>query len=1136
MAVRRASPRHTCTLPDGFDNTVWGTASGLYPYLSAFGVITPDQKISGYAYHADGSGAEAASVGVYQGGSLLTGSSATSGSNGYYYILVPANTADASSKLGAALTLIGDTGISGVTYTDAPTLNNTGDVTDLDVTSGQFAIYTHDTSVSAMAASTLATFGNLALSSLANVPINEKIVAAADFTVDGTLTSPLGSLLLQAGGDITMADGASISSTATGNAITIAADGAFINQAGANALNAANGNWLIYTQAHGDATARATSNDFGGLVGKSWYNDAFDFTAGTLAATPNSGNRFVTGYAPVLSVMPNSQSLAYTGAVQTTGYGIGGYVSDDDALNDTLGGSVSGLTSSGKDVGTYNLTASGTLTSDENYGFQYGTGTLTITPMVLTLGLTGTVEKTYDATDAATLALNNYSGLGFVNGDHVSLTGYATGSYDSRNAGTGKTVSVSGLTLAGTDAGNYQLTTASVSGGVGVIDKAALTLAAVTDSKTYDASTASTGTVGVSGLQGSDTVTGATQSFDSKNAGSRTLTVGGYTINDGNSGGNYTVSTTTASGTISKAALTLAAVTDSKTYDASTASTGTVGVSGLQGSDTVTGATQSFDSKNAGSRTLTVGGYTINDGNSGGNYTVSTTTASGTISKAALTLAAVTDSKTYDATTASTGTVGVSGLQGSDTVTGATQSFDSKNAGSRTLSVNSGYTLSDGNSGGNYTVSTTTAAGTIDKAALTLAAVTDSKTYDANTASTGTVGISGLQGSDTVSGAAQSFDSKNAGSRTLSVGGYTINDGNSGGNYTVSTTTAAGTISKAALTLAAVTDSKTYDASTASTGTVGVSGLQGSDTVTGATQSFDSKNAGSRTLSVGGYTINDGNSGGNYTVSTTTASGTISKAALTASLTGTVTKTYDATTDAQLTDANYIVSGVISGDDAALNDPVAGTYADQNVGTGKTVRVSGLALSGADAGNYTVNSSASAAIGTIDPRALSVTADTISKFAGAVDPALTWKITLGDLVGGDALTGGLNRDTGEDPGSYAIRQGSLAASANYKVTFKGATFSITPVALQNQPVVNPAQNIVAPPPPPPPPPTTSQNNPSGGDSGSGSTSGGGSDHAGGPTTDHGSSSSGTCVSGEACSSQPYPGNQSFSSYVSFLSH
>src|SRR5438874_10510524 len=108
-------------------------------------------------------------------------------------------------------------------------------------------------------------------------------------------------------------------------------------------------------------------------------------------------------------------------------------------------------------------------------------------------------------------------------------------------------------------------------------------------------------------------------------------------MNDGNGGGNYTVTTHTHSGTITPAALDISAVGDTKVYDATMSSNGVPTVSGLQGSDTVTGRTQAYDSKNVmgtDGSTLAVTGYTVNDDNSGGNYTVTTHTHTGTITPA----------------------------------------------------------------------------------------------------------------------------------------------------------------------------------------------------------------------------------------------------------------------------------------------------------------------------------------------------------------------------------------------------------------------------------------------------------------------------------------------------------------------
>jgi hypothetical protein len=114
----------------------------------------------------------------------------------------------------------------------------------------------------------------------------------------------------------------------------------------------------------------------------------------------------------------------------------------------------------------------------------------------------------------------------------------------------------------------------------------------------------------------------------------------------------------------------------------------------------------------------------------------------------------------------------------------ATQVFDSKNAGIQTLSVSaSSITINDGNGGANYgPITTNTAAGSISTLALTINAVTDTKTFDNNTDSSKTPSFVTLVGTDTGT-AVQVFDSKNAGARTLSVSTYSITDGNSGNNY-----------------------------------------------------------------------------------------------------------------------------------------------------------------------------------------------------------------------------------------------------------------------------------------------------------------------------------------------------------------
>ena len=69
---------------------------------------------------------------------------------------------------------------------------------------------------------------------------------------------------------------------------------------------------------------------------------------------------------------------------------------------------------------------------------------------------------------------------------------------------------------------------------------------------------------------------------------------------------------------------------------------------------------------------------------------------------------------------------------------------------------------------------------------------------------------------------------------------------------------------------------------------------------------------------------------------------------------------------------------------------------------------------------------------TITTRAITITADPQTKVYGTADPALTYQITSGSLAGnGDTFSGALTRDPGQNIGTYAIRQGTLALSSNY---------------------------------------------------------------------------------------------------------
>ena len=271
--------------------------------------------------------------------------------------------------------------------------------------------------------------------------------------------------------------------------------------------------------------------------------------------------------------------------------------------------------------------------------------------------------------------------------------------------------------------------------------------------------------------------------------------------------------------------MTISAVTDTKVYDGTTNSTQTptyqvtgLAADTLYGTDTVTGLVQAFaskDVKGTGGSTLQVTAYTVNDGNGGTDYTISFVNATGTITPASLTITTYGSTKVYDTlTTVGGATPTVSGLQGNETVTGLSESFVSPNAGLESIQLNPGWAVNDGNDGNNYAVIVNEGSAVISQAQLTITATSDTKVYDSTTTDGAVPTVSGLKGSDTVTGLSESFVSKDVlgtGDSTLVVNsGYVVNDGNSGNDYTVdSSGTALGTITPATPMFSNLTPSQT---------------------------------------------------------------------------------------------------------------------------------------------------------------------------------------------------------------------------------------------------------------------------------------------------------------------------------------
>lgn len=130
------------------------------------------------------------------------------------------------------------------------------------------------------------------------------------------------------------------------------------------------------------------------------------------------------------------------------------------------------------------------------------------------------------------------------------------------------------------------------------------------------------------------------------------------------------------------------------------------------------------------------------------------------------------------------------------------------------------------------------------------------------------------------------------------------------------------------------------------------------------------------------------------------------------------------------------------------------TYTHDALAQGDSFTGALTRATGTDAGTYAITQGTLSAGGnyvitfvganlTVNPKALTVTADAKTKKYDEADPALTYTAE-GFITGEDAavLTGALSRATGTDVGTYAIEQGTLSAK-NYTITFVGANLTIT---------------------------------------------------------------------------------------------
>ena len=182
--------------------------------------------------------------------------------------------------------------------------------------------------------------------------------------------------------------------------------------------------------------------------------------------------------------------VVYPSEVDTRKMSIGGKFAGDDVSVIVTDGSYDKKNAGSR---TAELTLELDGTAKDNYYLPVPTYTVEnaqITPKGVTIGgATVASSKEYDGTTNADITSTSYTVDGAISGDKVSVDATnAKASYESKDVGTGKTVTFSGFSLTGDDAKNYKLTAQPTA--TADITRRTLTVTGITVAdKTYDGGT-----------------------------------------------------------------------------------------------------------------------------------------------------------------------------------------------------------------------------------------------------------------------------------------------------------------------------------------------------------------------------------------------------------------------------------------------------------------------------------------------------------------------------------------------------------------------------------------------------------------------------------------------------------------------
>ena len=504
-------------------------------------------------------------------------------------------------------------------------------------------------------------------------------------------------------------------------------------------------------------------------------NYAFTYTPGTLTLAK----------AP-LTITAVNKSKTYGAALPVFSAAYSGFVNGDTTNSLSAQVVLSTSASASSPAGAYPISASAAASA--NYTITHAPGTLTIDKAALMITALST-NKVY----GAALPVFSVVYSGFVNGDTTnSLTAQgvlSTTATASSPAGS-YPISVSGAAGA-----NYAITHIP---GTLTIDKAALTIAALSTNKVYGAALPVLSAT-YSGFVNGETTNNLSAQVVLSTTATASSPAGAYPISaSGAAGANYAITHTPGTLAIDKAALTIAALSTNKVYGAALP-VFSAAYSGFVNGDTTNSLSAQVVLSTTASASSPAGAYPISaSAAAGANYAITHTPGTLTIAKAALTIAAANKSKTYGAALPVLSAT-YSGFVNGDT----TNNLSAQVVLSTTASASSpagSYSISAGGAAStNYTLTHTPGTLTIDKAALTITALSTNKIYGAPLP-VFSAAYSGFVNGDTTNSLSAQVVLSTSASASSPAGFYSITPASAAGsNYTFAYVPGALTIGKGSL-------------------------------------------------------------------------------------------------------------------------------------------------------------------------------------------------------------------------------------------------------------------------------------------------------------------------------------------------